>query len=511
MALLSPAYLLSLLMPLAMAFKVNIVLHYLLCFAGMHLLLTRIVGIRSFFVVLFLNTAYTLSGGIALHLAVGHTTFLPFLYIPWVFYFFLLSMERGRAVPAGAAGCVIGIMLLNGGFNPVALLLVTMLVLTGLFTLLRGNMTAIKALAIAGVFAFLFSAPKLIPAYMFTQSDFTVDARTGTDISDHVPDEVIVQSLLKRKQRVEDKVHPRQRAGWHEYGNYAGRLLPVMFLAGLVFGLVRFRKYRTGYMLPFLITGLFLLLMTKGAAPYFPYTYLKQLPLFDQFRMPGRYILMVVFCMVLAVGFAWRHLRSFPGRSRKVRAGIAVLMLAGMVDIVDANRRYLGRAFPYQPAIREAPAGEPIRFDTESSPWVGGSPMYTSMVNNRSMVQCYEPIQSLMAWEKNRDLVYAIGPRPEFKEFRFSQNAISVKLVNSRPVRLAVNQNFNHGWKVAIGDTIQSPARGLAIDIPEGESTVRFEFFPPYLGAGVSLFMVGILLLGLLLWKERRESAAASK
>src|SRR3954469_13601722 len=45
-ALLSPAYPLALLMSLALAMKVNIVVHYWIGFVGMHLLLRQVAGVR---------------------------------------------------------------------------------------------------------------------------------------------------------------------------------------------------------------------------------------------------------------------------------------------------------------------------------------------------------------------------------------------------------------------------------------------------------------------------------
>ena len=52
-SLVSPVYLLALVMPLALAMKLNIVGHYVLGFVGMHLLLRRSIGLRSPVVVIY--------------------------------------------------------------------------------------------------------------------------------------------------------------------------------------------------------------------------------------------------------------------------------------------------------------------------------------------------------------------------------------------------------------------------------------------------------------------------
>src|SRR5436190_5145332 len=86
-ALLSPAYLLTAAMPLALAMKVNIVLHYWIGFTGMHRLLTRVVRLTFLPLVVYTAAIFTLVGSLALHLAIGQSVFLPAFYLPWLLYF----------------------------------------------------------------------------------------------------------------------------------------------------------------------------------------------------------------------------------------------------------------------------------------------------------------------------------------------------------------------------------------------------------------------------------------
>jgi hypothetical protein len=76
-ALLSPVYPLAVMMPLQLAMKLNIVLHYWIGFIGMHVLVTRIVGVTYAPAVIYLATLVTASGAPAIHLRVGHSVFLP--------------------------------------------------------------------------------------------------------------------------------------------------------------------------------------------------------------------------------------------------------------------------------------------------------------------------------------------------------------------------------------------------------------------------------------------------
>ena len=114
-ALLSPAYPLAALTSLALAMKVNILLHYWVGFIGMHLLLRRVFGISSRAVVAYLACVFTLSGAHALHLAVGHSTFLPAFYLPLQLFCFLQAVQTGRARYVVCAAGLLALMVYNGG------------------------------------------------------------------------------------------------------------------------------------------------------------------------------------------------------------------------------------------------------------------------------------------------------------------------------------------------------------------------------------------------------------
>ena len=82
-------------MSIALAMKISLVLHYLVGFLGRHLLLRRVFSIESLPLTTYLSCLVVASGGIAMHLAAGHTTFLPFFYIPLFWYFFLQGLQTG--------------------------------------------------------------------------------------------------------------------------------------------------------------------------------------------------------------------------------------------------------------------------------------------------------------------------------------------------------------------------------------------------------------------------------
>ena len=93
--LLSPVYLLVAIMPLALAVKVNIVLHYWIGLLGMHWLLTRAVRLTFLPLVVYAASIFTLSGVAGLHLAAGDSAFLPAFYLPWLLYSCTSRFSRG--------------------------------------------------------------------------------------------------------------------------------------------------------------------------------------------------------------------------------------------------------------------------------------------------------------------------------------------------------------------------------------------------------------------------------
>ena len=97
--------------------KLNILLHYLVGFAGMHVLLTRMFKLSFAPAVFFLAATFALAGGPALHFVVGHATFLPYFYLPWILFFFVSALDTGALRFAVAAAAVIALCIFAGGIH----------------------------------------------------------------------------------------------------------------------------------------------------------------------------------------------------------------------------------------------------------------------------------------------------------------------------------------------------------------------------------------------------------
>ena len=175
--LLTPVYLFTLAMPLAFAMKLNILAHYFGGFAGMHLLLRRTLDLTFAPAVAFLAATFTLAGGAAFHLIVGHGTFLPYFYLPWLLFFFLVAVETGASRYAIGAGAVIALSVYNGGTHIVFMAAVGLGCFALVLGALRRDWRPLALVAAAGVFGALVAAPKLVPFLRFVTTPGLVDIR----------------------------------------------------------------------------------------------------------------------------------------------------------------------------------------------------------------------------------------------------------------------------------------------------------------------------------------------
>jgi hypothetical protein len=161
--LLSPVYLLTAFVPLAAAMKVTIVLHYLVGFLGMHALVTRELNVRFLPAAVYLAVLFTCSGALALHLAVGHSTFLPAFFLPALMFCTLRAVRDGGVRYAVFAGAILALIVVNGGSHVLPLAIVSLgLLLVGV-AIATSSWRPFAAAAVIMAVGFALAAPRLVP------------------------------------------------------------------------------------------------------------------------------------------------------------------------------------------------------------------------------------------------------------------------------------------------------------------------------------------------------------
>jgi hypothetical protein len=520
-ALLSPVYPLTAVTGLALAMKLNIVLHYWIGLVGMHFLLTRALGLTFVPAVMYLASLFTLSGAHAMHLAVGHSVFLPSFYMPWTLFFFLRAVSAGSWRSALAAAATFALMIDNGGLHIVPMTILAIAVFgIALAVSVRSWRPLVIAVAI-GIFGALYAAPKLVPVSLFVTSDRFWDSRDESNQRDWLPPEALVSVYTDATQAPQSPFMIREhRHAWVEYGNYIGAFGALLIASSILWRLVASIRRRPGSEaaaadaalrsigLPLAVTALVFLALSAGDYGRFaPASLLQHVPLFSSFRLPSRYTIPFV---LFGVASAAAALRALEGRIVWTRmrqlAATAVCAIA-VLQLIVVNRAHFRTSFqapPLEEGFRARASGQLDR-DTFVNPYEGSAPMLRALMADRAVGWCYEALQLKRGADDHRPLLWTIGPS-EVALTSFTPNRIGFAVVGGdAPTKVFLNQNYSSGWHSDAGLVQLDPQAGgrMYVQFAAGR-TGRFAFWfvPPGLWWGVALLMVG-LAASIPIWTRR--------
>ena len=496
--LLSPVYPLALVMPLQLAMKINIVLHYWVGFVGMHVLLTRVVGLRFLPAVIFLATLVTAAGAPAIHLAVGHSVFLPGFYLPALLYFLFRAFTTGAIKDALLAGAILALMVFNGGVHILPMALASV----GFFAALAAAMTRrVRPLVLTLVFVvagLAYAAPKLLPVSLFVSGERFWDTRNPTEHPDRVTLEMVRNSYVNADQNLRTKLD-QQRHGWHEYGNYIGPASALLLIAGLLVALWGRGAPDAWLGRALALTAAFLFVLSLGEfSAWAPASLLKHVPLFSSFRIPSRYTIPSLLFGAMALGWALGGF-SLEARPRIVQVVVGVLCLGIGAHLISVNRAQFNGVFsvePFDTTFRwmDGPS-EGITTDFESSAYTRTSPMLRALVEDRFFYYCYESLQLVRASNPDQPLLFTEGGGT-VAEPKFTPNRVDFALFGgAEAARLYLNYNWGPGWTSTAGPIDHPPERIASVALSPGQ-TGRFAFWfvPPGLWAGTAIGLVAIAL-----------------
>lgn len=505
-AILSPVYPLTAFMSLQLAMKVNIVLHYWIGFVGMHVLLTRVIGLTFLPAVIYLATLVTASGAPAIHLRAGHSVFLPGFYLPLQLYFFFRAFRTGAWRDIFLAAATLALMVANGGTHILPMSFAALGTFSVVAAIAKRDWRPLLIVAAFTVAGLAYSAPKLLPVGLFVSGDRFWDTRNPTGHPDLVTLDILRQTYLVPTQKVGGRL-PQQRHGWHEYGNYIGPAGVLVVAIGLVWALGRRRATDRWFGLSLAVTTVMLFTLSLGEFSRFaPASLSTHLPLFSSFRIPSRYTL--PFIQFAALTFAWASAAWLSGSrlTKWARAVVAIACLGASAHLIVMNRANFSRVFA-APAFDTSFArmGGPSRIttDSESSAYAPGSPMLRALMEDRAFFYCYESLQTFRTAGADQSQVFAEGPANV--EQRFSPNRIEFHFVGSeKPTRVYLNYNWSAGWTSTAGpiDAASKEVMGFVVMQPGQSGDYVFSFVPPGLYAGLGIFTVAIALSAI--WWKRR-------
>ena len=503
--MLTPAYAIALFAGVPFALKITVLLHYLAGFAGMHVLLRRSLGVSSNLYVWFLGAMFTLGGGAALHVAVGHVTFLPYFYLPWLLWLFIEAVSTGSFRHGTGAAAIMALAVWNGGVIIAVMAAVALGILAATAAACRRDWRPVAMLAFVGALMALFSAPKLLPALIFAADPRKVDIRAFPHGPDLTTMRMLLTSFLEpfqfRRMRIGG-----MKYGWHEYGNYVGTVAILLAAGSVVSALARFRAREHWLGVSLAATTAALLAIAIGDfGPLSPYSLLRRLPGISDLRIPTRYLL--IFTVFAAATIGWTVGSRAGADATAPSRPFGVVLILATVLLAFFNRALVTNAFPLTPeaqtirfgARSPAPALDPV-----TDGFGPDSPMYRALMNNRGVLRCNEPLQLPGNVDAARPIVYADGDA-SLSRLRFTPNRIDFGVTTKAAgARVFMNQRYVAGWsssagKIEIDEATQLPYVTIP---PMAAGGYSFTFAPRGLAAGLAALALG-LAVAAVTWRRR--------
>ena len=482
---LSPFILLPVLFGAVTGLKLSIILHLFLGLVGMQLLSERL-NIKGFASVLP-GVIFFFSGVFVLHLTEGHSTWLPMAYIPWVFLFYLRSVEisfRNLAVTSA----FIALMLFEGA---VLLTLYTVLFLA-VYSLINSiEKRSARSLACfvltLGLF-FLFSAVKLLPMLeLMSEFPRVVSDATSMDL------EILYSALLGFDQS-HSLVVKGMNYGWWEYSAYVGPIALLLYLASF---------FKKGH-LALKLSGLVFLLISLGSFHYLsPWEMLTKFPVFSEQRVSPRYIVFFIFSVAILAGTALSRIseRYAEGEAdtliKKEGAAIVVILLV-TINLFMVTSVVFSGAFKF--ALPEsAGKAEPFtqHYLTPATHGYGpSSAMYPALLRGEGAKNCYETVASgrkatALEDARYRGEYYLLGFGGSVEQSLWSPGRLAFEVDLKEADILVVNQNFHGGWKSDKG--VLNHNGLLAVELDEGKGKVELRYMPGSFVIGVLLSVLSII------------------
>jgi len=494
-ALLSPAYPLAVVAGLPLAMKLNIVLHYWVGFVGMHVLLTRAAGLAFLPLVVYLASVFTLAGAHAMHIAVGHSVFLPAFYLPWIVYFFLRAVQTGELRPALWAGLGLALMIYNGSAHLMWMTIPAVACAGAALAVASRVWRPIVLAAVVIASGAAYAGPKLVPVVEFVASDRFWDARDPTPRPDRMTADMVLHAYVDPAQNIGSRYSAdEQQHDWFEYGDYIGAIATTLVGASLIWLLLRPDPIGT----PMAAVALLFLLLSAGEfSPFAPFTLLRHVPFFSSFRIPSRLTIDALLFGVLAAAMAIRARVDRLGSTPVSRAALVVMCAVGVVQLVVVNRAHFRDKFsgpPLQQHFRVLKGTGTLSRDFVN-PYLANAPMLHALMNDQAVMWCYEVIQLKRGADAERPLVWVDGPAA-VSSVAFTPNRVEFSAVGGpTAARVFLNENYESGWRSTAGPVRLDPQAGgrMYVELAPGQTgRFAFSYVPPGLAAGVVVLIAAV-------------------
>jgi len=451
------------------ALELEIVAHLAIAAAGAYTL-ARVARLRPPASAL---TALTWAGSswFPLHLAAGHTTWLAYAYIPWLYAALLRAWSTRHTGWLLGAGLLIALAVGEGGFYALSEALLFASAMAAVEAFRVRSAWPVVALVLSMSIGAGLAAPKLLPSLILMASHPRPTPAGGA--TGWGP---LLAALTERRPRVGTSVAGFGYGFW-ELGAYLSPGTWPLLAAGLL---------RTGaarrWLLP---AGLAAMIALGAFADYAPWRLLHLLPPYSSEDVPTRFLILFILFAGLVAGHGFDRLAR-AGRSW--RAAACLLAATAALDCWLVAPPALTGAFNgSDPTIglsgqfRQVAGG-------------GRDHMYPIASVQLGALDCYEPIPIAVAAVADTAIDYRgeqYLERPgQVTALEWSPARLVYSAASPTPNVLVVNQNYDPGWQAEPGANVFDDRGRLAVSIPAGQTTVALTYDPPSFRAGLAIALL---------------------
>lgn len=483
---LKPTFLFTLFFGCVIGLKLEILTMLILGMIGMYLLLSYYeVSVPA---AILASSLFGLSSFLSLHIAEGHIWVLPFTYLPFIFLFYLKSIEVKKNIIFAAIFFAL-LHLAAGTVYAFATIVVFLGAYSIFLSVKLKKIIPVLNLVLILLLAAGFSAVRILPTieYLGEHPRFV----GSTEIT---PLDGMYEVLLNREQMLWKNHFPGQPWGWHEFGAYTGLLPLILFAAGLIF---LWKKEQ-----PLILSGFLALLVAFGDfASWAPWHILHKLPLFASTHVPSRFIGVFIFVLAVIVGLMvdalYNNLKHYP--MRKILLCLVIILI--ITDVMYVNSRTFSQAFPNTPPniTRNATFTQIIDHDH----WRSGSrsSMYLDLIANNGVLNGYNPVPHEVYAKAAEDKeykgeVYITEGTGDAAYSFWSPNKLIVSVKTNDTARLVINQNYDSGWRIQGAKKTENFKGLLSTKLYQQDTRVTFYYLPLtfIVGALISLLSIFIVV-----------------
>ncbi len=484
-AFLRPAFILSLFFGCVIGLKIEVLLTVMAGMIGMFLLAKHykmhpIAGVLT-------ASIFGLSSFFSLHIAEGHATFFAFYLLPYIFLFYLKSLDQERNMLYAAIFIVL-VIFAGAAFNVLPQASIFLLTY-GIFSAFqKKNFWPILSFVFIFLIVFFLGSIKIIPTL-----EYLFEHPRPMESSEVTPIKGIYHVFLNRIQVLGAHHMEPQTWGWHEFGAYTGIFPLILFMIGLWY----FWKKEVALIL----SGIFAFFISLGDfSPISPWHLMHKMPLLESLHVPSRYIVIFIFCLAIVCGLSLDMILKSIGNRKSKYLLLAILVFV-IIDLLSVNSKTFTQAFPNQRQniLRN------VDFQQMNGPLANtdaSSAMYFNLLANRGILNVYEPVPHQTFAKGLEDQHYKgeihldSGGNTSYRYW--SPNKLIVRVQTENSTRVVINQNFDKGWRVKGG--VAEDFNGLlSTNVSAGTKEVEFYYLPVSFVIGAIISLISAVCVFLLL------------